>query len=282
MPDNPLLTSGSLVTYMPDRNSGRQELRGHGALGGKDRAKNDYPTYVYRDRRQIEQLAAEDFQEFAAYRRTFDERKLNEFQNRSNGDWKDIQKKNEQYRAYYRDYESTSWQQIKAEQIGILQNALSRWDSQINAARQEYETAYVIAYLEYIEQEDAKRRPAPKPEPVYTPPQPQPATPSNKATLQGVTITLKRVEHSANECIYYLEVEDPDYIDGTFEDTWTVLLEGATVPETPTATTSASSGTSSAISSGTYASSSSDAYKATRGTPQKPRKVIGSYFRKSQ
>src|SRR6266487_2957867 len=46
-------------------------------------------------------------------------------------------------------------------------------------------------------------------------PQPQqttiPATPSNTATLQGAKITLKNVDHNADECVYYIEVEDPGY-----------------------------------------------------------------------
>jgi hypothetical protein len=40
------------------------------------------------------------------------------------------------------------------------------------------------------------------------------ATPSNTATLQGAALTLKRIVRNADEYVYYIELEDPGYIDG--------------------------------------------------------------------
>jgi Double zinc ribbon len=121
------------------------------------------------------------------------------------------------------------------------------------------------------------RTPQPKvqPQPTTTP-----ATPSNMATLQGATITLKDVKHNADECVYFLEVVDPDYIDGAYEEKWVLRLEDSTMPDTSTAASS-----SYGIAGYGFASSGSELIPLPENrskTQQKPKKVISSNFRKPQ
>jgi hypothetical protein len=78
--------------------------------------------------------------------------------------------------------------------------------------------------------------------------------------------------------VYLLEVKDPNYIDEPYEEEWKLYLEGATVPDTTT-----SAGGSTVIAGGTpFIARGTPSYQTTGGTPQKPRKVIASSFRKPQ
>ena len=75
-----------------------------------------------------------------------------------------------------------------------------------------YVSSFVGRYLEVLAQKDEAARPKVQPQPQLTP---QPAaTPSNTAIYKGATLTLKDVVHNADECVYYVEVEDPGYLDG--------------------------------------------------------------------
>ncbi len=90
-------------------------------------------------------------------------------------------------------------------------------------------------------------------------PQPQqttiPATPSNTATLQGAKITLKNVDHNADECVYYIEVEDPGYLDGVLPaEIYSPLGE-----EAPEQTSSGYRAPAQASAGGAYAIAPSDA-----------------------
>jgi hypothetical protein len=269
-----------ISSYIPDTDRGRSALRDEGKTQGESRAKSDYPTFVSRDRRQIEQQAMEAFQAKIASKRWFNEKELRELQQRSDRDWKQY------YNASMLHAAGDSWQKYKAGKIGMAKNPLDRWDSQVTEARQQFVTAYVTAYFGYIEQEDARRRPAPPSQPVPQPkpqPTPQPsATPQPATSTTGATIRVKNVDRdNPNQYVYYLELVDPGFIDGAFEikDPLVVYFEGAAVPETPTSTTSSSYGASSTTPARGYASSSA-AYEARSVTPQKPRKPLGSYWKK--
>ncbi len=135
-------------SFIPDDDSGRQALRVQGKRHGEIRAKNDYPTYIYRDRRQIEQQAATAFQENIASKRQVNEQQLRQLQQKSDRDWKEIHKRDSHTWTW--GYHST-WQQVKAEKIGEVQHPLNKWYSHVSEARQQFVTAYVTAYLEYTQ-----------------------------------------------------------------------------------------------------------------------------------
>jgi hypothetical protein len=93
----------------------------------------------------------------------------------------------------------------------------------------------------------------------------------------GATITVTSVDRSnPNENVYYVELFDPEYIDGVFQpEPLTVVFE----PEAPTASSSSSfSGQVSSSSDTIRASAGSDATSSR--TPQRGRKPIKSQWGK--
>ncbi len=145
------------------------------------------------------------------------------------------------------------------------------WELSSTEGKRLYVAAYIAAYTNEVAKRDKEADVTPTIQATSTT-----GTPSNKATLQGATITLKRVEHNANECVYHLKIDDPNFIDGGYEQEWVVPLdEDSTMPDTSTAASS---------SYGAFASSSSDLIPLpdTSKYPQKPRKPNGGYFRQPQ
>ncbi len=124
-----------------------------------------------------------------------------------------------------------------------------------------FTTTFAGAYLEKVAEQDKKSGRSSS------------VQPATLATLQGATVVLKRVDRKTNEYVYSLELSDPEYFDGVEKTEWVVYFEGATVPATEAATTTAAYGIASSDVARAYGS----------GTPQKTaRKPQGSYLRKPQ
>ena len=167
------------------------------------------------------------------------------------------------------EYLDSYWELVTTEEYTWLRE---KWQSNASEIKRLFIPAFVAAYQKTVAKKDKETGRT-----VET--LPTPATLSNIATLKGATLTLKDVDHNADECVYYLEVVDPNYIDGAYEEKWVLRLEGSTMPDTTTSTTASSFGVSSSTPPRISASGSA-AYGTTNRTPQKPRKVIGSSFRK--
>jgi hypothetical protein len=80
-----------------------------------------------------------------------------------------------------------------ASAIGDDKTILNVWTKNLPDTKRLFTSAFVRGYLDRVkkldEVEAAKRQPPPPPQPAPTPA--APAAPSNTATLQGATITLK-------------------------------------------------------------------------------------------
>src|SRR6266700_3577478 len=148
--------------YLPIYDSGRKKLRDEGSKDGKSRAESDYPTYIFRDKQQVEQQAAERFSEEFNYPEKF----LHELQKMTDSMWKDYHKNLGLSRE-------KTWKEVKTDTIDKAQRAVNIWKSHISEARHQYVIAYVVAYFEYIEKEDARRAPPP-PKPTSQPATPKP------------------------------------------------------------------------------------------------------------
>ncbi len=109
----------------------------------------------------------------------------------------------------YREMAMTGFTDINA----IFRNQYAeRWKSNATEIQRLYAPAFMSAYQQTVNELDKKeeaKKPRPQPQPTTTP-----ATPSNTAMLQGAALILKRIERNADEYVYYIELEDPGYIDG--------------------------------------------------------------------
>src|SRR6266699_5535247 len=93
----------------------------------------------------------------------------------------------------------------RLEKDGYLHEYLDRWKANVVEAKRLYTSTFIASYLETVAARDEAARPKVQPQP-----QPQPAaTPSNTATLQGATFTIRKIEPSADEIVYYLEINHP-------------------------------------------------------------------------
>ena len=98
----------------------------------------------------------------------------------------------------------------RLEKDGYLHEYLDRWKANAVEAKRLYTSTFIASYLETVAARDEAARPKVQPQP-----QPQPAaTPSNTATLQGATFTIRKIEPSADEIVYYLEINHPGVTDG--------------------------------------------------------------------
>ncbi len=214
----------------------------------EDQVRTQYPYAVHRDRQDITRFAEQIYQTWQSSLRP----------------------------------EGKSWSRGvgKSYESGYDTRERDRWDKQQPEQKRLYVSTFVGKYLEELAKKDEAARPKVQPQPQLVPlPAAPPPTPSNVAMLQGAKITLKSVEHYADECVYLLKVDDPNYIDGGYEQEWVVPLGEATILDTTTPSASSSFGAGSSTPARGYASSSA-AYEATSKTPQKPRKPLGGYFRK--
>ncbi len=263
--------------FLTDTEVGRRQLLQEGMELGSNTARTDYPHAVYRDRRQVEQQAAQLFQIKSGNWKLGSELNLREAEENNLKYWKD--RVWEVRTKLSHPLKGKNPKDLYAQFLSKEQAEVARWDAQIDEARRLFVSAYASAYLEYVQKEDVRRappppQPTPQPQPKPQPqPTPQPATPSNTATYQGAKITLKDVDRKANEYVYYLELTDSENFDGIEKTEWVVYFEGATVPTTEAATTTAAYGQTSSNSGNAYGSS----------TPQKTaRKPKGSYLRRPQ
>jgi len=130
--------------------------------------------------------------------------------------------------------------------------------------------SFVSQYIKTVERNGGKVSDASVPQA----PTLQPPTPSNIAMLEGAKITLMSVEHYADACVYLLRIDDPNYIE-PYEQELELRLGEVIEPPT-TSSYGASSGTTASadyvVPTPQYGSK----------TPQKPRRVTSSYFRKPQ
>ena len=98
----------------------------------------------------------------------------------------------------------------RLEKDGYLHEYLDRWKANVVEAKRLYTSTFIASYLETVAARDEAARPKVQPQP-----QPQPAaTPSNTATLQGATFTIRKIDPSADEIVYYLEINHPGVTDG--------------------------------------------------------------------
>jgi len=123
-------------------------------------------------------------------------------------DRQEITQKAEQiFQQWQQSIEPPSHQRERRYSSG--ERVIDRWNKEQGERKRLYVSTFVGKYLEELAKKDEAARPKVQPQPAATP-----ATPSNTAILKGATLTLKDVVHNADECIYYVEIEDPGYLDG--------------------------------------------------------------------
>jgi len=156
------------------------------------------------------------------------------------------------------EYAFAAWWKNDVSSKDYKQKELPEWQTEM---RRLFTTSFAGAYLEKVAEQDKKEGRSSS------------VQPATLATMQGATVVLKRVDRKTNEYVYSLELSDPEYFDGVEKTEWVVYFEGATVPATEAATTTAAYGQTSSNSGNAYGSS----------TPQKTaRKPMGSYLRRPQ
>lgn len=261
--------SGSPFTdYMPTSEENRKNVISDATKEAQSVVEVDYPYAVFRNQQEVTQFAEQIYQQW-----------LGGLQDHLPDP----------------DYFIERGQHYTAKDAA---KNLNEWNSHLGEMKRLYISAFIGKYLENVAKKDEAAKPKiTTPQPTTAPATLSSKSPlSNKATLQGVTITLKDVYHKDDECVYLLEVVDPAYIEGAHEQEWVLHLEDYTVLDTPPPTTASSFGETrspaSAIAGSDaivlpffqhpFLSSSKNSAQPPSGTPQQQKKVTGSFFRKPQ
>jgi hypothetical protein len=100
-----------------------------------------------------------------------------------------------------------TWEDILLDDAKNDPDGKRLWSSQRVEAIRIYVSAYTTAYLEKVAEKD-KATGRMQPQPI-----PQPATPSNVASLQDAKITFKDIQRNPDEDLYIIELTDPGHLD---------------------------------------------------------------------